>query len=198
MIPLIFNGWACPISLFKMKNPYLCQKNILSKIQPFDKVFHVVGFSMGCYPALNFALKHPEKTYKISLIAFRNEYPKEEIDSMISNLQKNPKITLSFFYKQSLPNKEDWSLFKKIYLEQCLLQFTPPILIEELKYATRHTNQGLLQKIRKPIDFFHAKNDIIAPLKELNNYIQKKDTLHVNNWGHLPFLNKNFDWSLIL
>ena len=198
MTQLFFNGWASPIELFKNKRNFICHKDFCNTFVPFDeRRFDIVAYSMGCHAAINFCLKHPKKVNTTTLIAYRKEYPSSEIRVMCQNLSKNPRSTLIHFYKKSIPIPEDWKYFKSHILDQALQAWSSQYLITLLKYAEKNFSHNSLEKISQNITFIHAENDNIAPLSEIIPLLRSKDLLITHNYGHLPFLNKNFSWEQV-
>ena len=199
MHTLIFTGWATPHQLLNISKPHIIHKNIVTPYQPLPHItYHVIGFSMGCYQALDFIEKCADKVSKISFISFRPYYPKKEIALMQKNLNRNRRSTLIHFYKRAIAMKTDWLYFKHVFLDMCLRNASTAQLSDSLSWALSKDHYKALATISLPVSFYHSKDDPVAPLCELKTVIRDNDRLHTNQVAHLPFLNESFNWSIIL
>jgi len=167
----------------------------------------IVGFSLGGFSAINFAIHHPEKVKKLVIVAANtdglNDNEIQLRKSTIDFLEKHNYKGISqariqqFLHPDNHSNSEIVSIIKKMDTD-----LGKEVLLRQLKATSTRINisQGVL-KLNIPCLFITAENDaLINPkkIKEFVNQTQKGKYIAIKNCGHMIPLEKPKELAHIL
>lgn len=159
----------------------------------------IVGFSMGGFAAMYFALKHPEKVRKLIVVSATpfglSERELSLRKSTLEFLEKHPYKGISqqriaqFIHPSQIGNTPLIALIKKMDKD-----LGKEILIRQLKATSSRTDiSEALKKSTVPILFVLAAQDSLvnpAPVKELYPTIPKARYMLLKGSGHMIPLEK--------
>lgn len=167
----------------------------------------IIGFSLGGFSAMNFAIHYPEKVKKLVVVAANtNGLNDSEIQlrkSTIAFLEKHSYKGISqariqqFLHPDNHSNSKIISIIKKMDSD-----LGKDVLFRQLKATS--TRLDISQKVLKldiPIFFIAAENDaLINPkkLKEFANKTEKGIYVMIKNCGHMIPLEKPEELASIL
>ncbi|MBA6156682.1 alpha/beta hydrolase [Tenacibaculum sp. S7007] len=167
----------------------------------------IIGFSLGGFSAMNFAIHHPEKVKKLVIIAATtNGLNDKEIQlrkSTIEFLESHNYKGISqariqqFLHPDNHQNQKLSGIIKKMDAD-----LGKKVLIRQLKATSSRLDisQEVL-KLNIPILFIAAENDNLvsaSSIKEFSNQIKKGKHLIFKNCGHMIPLEKPEELSHIL
>ena len=216
------SGTMCTIDLWKFVFPKLenmipihiditsatsfdeINKIILTKI---EAPAIIIGFSLGGFSALNFAVHYPKKVMKLVIIAANtNGLNEKEIKlrkNTISFLNEHKYNGISkmriqqFLHPKNYHNQEIISVIKKMDAD-----LGKDILIRQLKAtSTRLEISKHVLKLNVPMLFIAAENDtLVVPksIKDFVNQVQKGKFINIKNCGHMIPLEKPKELSDLL
>jgi pimeloyl-ACP methyl ester carboxylesterase len=167
----------------------------------------IVGFSLGGFSALNFAIHYPEKVKRLVIIAAdANGLGKKEIElrkSTISFLEKHNYKGISkariqqFLHSDNHQNQEIISIIKKMDSD-----LGKEVLIRQLKATSSRLDiSKQILKLNIPILFISAENDAlvsVVDIKEFANETPKGKHITIKNCGHMIPLEKHKELSEIV
>ena len=167
----------------------------------------IVGFSLGGFSAMNFAIHHPNKVKKLIIIAANtNGLNTKEIElrkSTIAFLEKHKYKGISkariqqFLHPENHQNEKITSIIKK--MDEFLGK---NVLIRQLKATSLRLDiSDALLKSVVPIIFISAENDPLIPIKNVKEFakkIPKGKHITIKNCGHMIPLEKPNELSQIL
>jgi len=167
----------------------------------------IVGFSLGGFSALNFAVHYPEKVKKLVIIAANvNGLNEKEIQlrkSTINFLEKHTYKGISkqrikyFLHPNNHKNETIVSVIKKMDSD-----LGKEVLIRQLKATSSRLNiSNQVSDLHKPIVFIAAENDLLAStttIKEFAHKTPKGEYLFIKNSGHMIPLEKPEELSGLL
>ena len=216
------SGTMCTVDLWQFVFPKL--ENILpvyidiTSATCFDEINEIIlakieapaiiiGFSLGGFSALNFAVHYPEKVKKLVIIAANtNGLNEKEItlrNNTISFLEEHKYNGISkmrtqqFLHSNNHQNQEITSIIKKMDAD-----LGKHVLIRQLKATSaRLTISKHVVNLNIPIIFIAAENDNLIPInniKTLVNKLQKGTFIGVKNCGHMIPLEKPKELSVVL
>lgn len=216
------SGTMCTIDLWQFVFPNL--KNVtpvhidITSATSFDEINKIilskinapaiiVGFSLGGFSALNFAVHYPERIKKLVIIAANvNGLSEKEIQlrkSTIDFLERHTYKGISkqriqqFLHPRNHKNDAIISVIKKMDTD-----LGKPVLIRQLKATSSRLNIAKqVSKLHIPIVFIAAENDLFASaivLKEFANKIYKGKYLFIKNCGHMIPLEKPKELATLL
>lgn len=216
------SGTMCTIDLWQFVFPNL--KNIapihidITSATSFDEINNIihakikepaiiVGFSLGGFSALNFAVHYPERIKKLVIIAANvNGLNEKEIQlrkSTIDFLETHTYKGISkqriqkFLHPSNYKNEAVISIIKKMDTD-----LGKPVLIRQLKATSSRLNIAKqVSELHIPIVFIAAENDLFASatiLKEFTNKTHKGKYLFVKNCGHMIPLEKPKELATLL
>lgn len=179
---------------------------ILSKIEAETPVT-IVGFSLGGFSALNFAIHFPYKVKKLIIVAANtNGLNDKEISlrkSTIDFLEKHSYKGISqariqqFLHPDNHSNPKITEIIKKMDSN-----LGKEILIRQLKATSSRVDiSQQVTQLNIPILFISAENDALVPseaIKETANNTLKGKFISVKNCGHMIPLEKPKELSSIL
>ena len=167
----------------------------------------IVGFSLGGFSAMNFAIHHPEKIKKLVIVAANtdglNDNEIQLRKNTIDFLEKHTYKGISqariqqFLHPDNYNNSEIVSIIKKMDAD-----LGKDVLLRQLKATSARLD--ISQKVLNlniPIFFIAAENDaLINPkkLKEFANKTEKGTYIMIKNCGHMIPLEKSEELSNIL
>ncbi|OCK43508.1 hypothetical protein BA195_02050 [Tenacibaculum soleae] len=170
-------------------------KVILSKI---DEKAIIVGFSLGGFSALNFAIHYPEKIKKLVIIAANTnglndnevQLRKSTIDFLQNKKYKGISLVrIQQFLHPNHQNKEIISIIKKMDAT-----LGKEVLIRQLKSTSSRLNiTEQVLSLNIPIILIAAENDAlisIADVKILVSKLQNGKHIIIKNCGHMIPLEK--------
>ena len=170
-------------------------KIILSKI---DEKAIIVGFSLGGFSALNFAIHYPEKIKKLVIIAANTnglndnevQLRKSTIDFLQNKKYKGISLVrIQQFLHPNHQNKEIISIIKKMDAT-----LGKEVLIRQLKATSSRLNiTEQVLNLNIPIILIAAENDAlisIADVKILVSKLQNGKHIIIKNCGHMIPLEK--------
>lgn len=170
-------------------------KIILSKI---DEKAIIVGFSLGGFSALNFAIHYPEKIKKLVIIAANTnglndnevQLRKSTIDFLQNKKYKGISLVrIQQFLHPNHQNKEIISIIKKMDAT-----LGKEVLIRQLKATSSRLNiTEQVLSLNIPIILIAAENDAlisIADVKILVSKLQNGKHIIIKNCGHMIPLEK--------
>lgn len=170
-------------------------KVILSKI---DEKAIIVGFSLGGFSALNFAIHYPEKIKKLVIIAANTnglndnevQLRKSTIDFLQNKKYKGISLVrIQQFLHPNHQNKEIISIIKKMDAT-----LGKEVLIRQLKATSSRLNiTEQVLSLNIPIILIAAENDAlisIADVKILVSKLQNGKHIIIKNCGHMIPLEK--------
>ena len=167
----------------------------------------IVGFSLGGFSAMNFAIHHPEKVKKLVIVAANtdglNDNEIQLRKSTIDFLEKHNYKGISqariqqFLHPDNHSNSEIVSIIKKMDAD-----LGKDVLLRQLKATSTRLNisQEVLN-LNIPIFFIAAENDaLINPkkIKEFVNQTKKGRYITIKNCGHMIPLEKPLELASIL
>ncbi len=159
----------------------------------------IVGFSLGGFSAMNFAITYPEKVKQLVIIAANtNGLHQNEIQlrkSTIDFLEKHKYKGISkvriqqFLHSSNHQNEKVISIIKKMDSD-----LGKGVLIRQLKATSSRVDiSEEVSKLKIPILFISAENDALVSSKEIkliaNNTLKGKH-VSVKNCGHMIPLEK--------
>ncbi|RBW59429.1 hypothetical protein DS884_06735 [Tenacibaculum sp. E3R01] len=159
----------------------------------------IVGFSLGGFSAMNFAVTYPEKVKQLVVIAANtNGLNQNEIQlrkSTIDFLEKHKYKGISkvriqqFLHFSNHQNEKVISIIKKMDSD-----LGKEVLIRQLKAtSSRFDISEEVSKLKIPILFISAENDALVSSKEIKviaNNALKGRYVSVKNCGHMIPLEK--------
>ena len=167
----------------------------------------IVGFSLGGFSAMNFAIHHPEKVKKLVIVTANtdglNDNEIQLRKSTIDFLEKHNYKGISqariqqFLHPDNHSNSEIVSIIKKMDTD-----LGKEVLLRQLKATSTRINisQEVL-KLNIPCLFITAENDaLINPkkIKEFVNQTKKGRYITIKNCGHMIPLEKPKELAHIL
>ena len=167
----------------------------------------IVGFSLGGFSAMNFAIHHPKKVKKLVIVAANtdglNDNEIQLRKSTIDFLEKHNYKGISqariqqFLHPDNHSNSEIVSIIKKMDTD-----LGKEVLLRQLKATSTRINisQEVL-KLNIPCLFITAENDaLINPkkIKEFVNQTKKGRYITIKNCGHMIPLEKPKELAHIL
>ncbi|RKF05079.1 pimeloyl-ACP methyl ester carboxylesterase [Tenacibaculum lutimaris] len=167
----------------------------------------IVGFSLGGFSAMNFAIHHPKKVKKLVIVAANtdglNDNEIQLRKSTIDFLEKHNYKGISqariqqFLHPDNHSNSEIVSIIKKMDTD-----LGKKVLLRQLKATSTRINisQEVL-KLNIPCLFITAENDaLINPkkIKEFVNQTKKGRYITIKNCGHMIPLEKPKELAHIL
>ncbi|WP_028891569.1 alpha/beta fold hydrolase [Tenacibaculum sp. 47A_GOM-205m] len=167
----------------------------------------IVGFSLGGFSAMNFAIHYPEKVKKLVIVAANtdglNDNEIQLRKSTIDFLEKHNYKGISqariqqFLHPDNHSNSEIVSIIKKMDTD-----LGKEVLLRQLKATSTRINisQEVL-KLNVSCLFITAENDaLINPkkIKEFVNQTQKGKYITIKNCGHMIPLEKPKELTHIL
>jgi pimeloyl-ACP methyl ester carboxylesterase len=216
------SGTMCTVDLWQFIFPNL--KNIqpvhidITSTTSFDEINTImlsqinepaiiVGFSLGGFSALNFALHYPEKVKKLVIIAVNiNGLNKKEIDlrkSAIEFLENHNYKGISktriqqFLHSDNHHNQEIIAVIKKMDAD-----LGKDVLIRQLKATSSRLDiSQQVSNLNIPMLFISAENDALVSatdIKEFANKTPKGKHINIKNCGHMIPLEKHKELSEIL
>ena len=167
----------------------------------------LVGFSLGGFSAMNFAIEHPEKIKRLVIVAANaNGLNDDEVKlrkSTLSFLEKHSYKGISqariqqFLHPSNHQNNELISIIKKMDTD-----LGKDVLIRQLKATSNRIDiTSKLIYFEKPILCIAAENDsLVNPLeiKSLSKKIKKGTFVSIKNSGHMIPLEKPKELSYLL
>ncbi|TDQ28616.1 alpha/beta fold hydrolase [Tenacibaculum caenipelagi] len=167
----------------------------------------IVGFSLGGFSAMNFAIHHPEKVKRLIIVAANtNGLSDSEIQlrkSTIDFLEKHSYKGISharvqqFLHLDNHNNTTIVSIIKKMDVD-----LGKKVLIRQLKATSTRINiSEEVLKLNIPILFIVAENDALVKateVKEFANQTLKGRQITIKNCGHMIPLEKHKELSSIL
>ncbi|WGH74661.1 alpha/beta hydrolase [Tenacibaculum tangerinum] len=167
----------------------------------------LLGFSLGGFSAMNFAIHYPEKVKKLVVIAANTDgLSDSEIKlrkSTIDFLEKHSYKGISqariqqFLHPDAYNNSEIVAVIKKMDAD-----LGKQVLLRQLKATSSRLN--ISQKILEltiPIFFIAAENDVLVNPKKLKDFANKtkkgKFTM-IKNCGHMIPLEKHKELTSLL
>ena len=216
------SGTMCTIDLWQFVFPNL--KNIqpvhidITSAITFDEINDIIlsqinesatiiGFSLGGFSALNFAIHYPKKIKKLVIIAANsNGLNDKEIQlrkNTITFLEKHKYKGVSliriqqFLHPNNYQSQEIISVIKKMDAD-----LGKEVLIRQLQATSSRLN--ISQKVLKlniPILFISGENDVLVfskDVKEFANNTLKGKHINIKNCGHMIPLEKHEELSEIL
>ena len=179
-------------------------KIILSKI---EEPAIIVGFSLGGFSALNFAIHHPEKIKKLVIVAANtNGLSADEINLRKSTIQfleiHNYKgiskaRVQQFLHPDNHQNEKITAIIKKMDAD-----LGKEILLKQLKATSGRINiSNKTSIINTPVLFITAQNDSLIQsdtVKNLSKKILKGKHINIKNCGHMIPLEKPNELAHIL
>ena len=216
------SGTMCTVDLWQFVFPKL--ENILpihidiTPANSFDEIntiianhvevpATIVGFSLGGFSAMNFAIHHPEKVKKLIIVAANTDgLSDSEIQlrkSTIDFLEKHTYKGISqariqqFLHPDNYHNTEIVSIIKKMDAD-----LGKEVLLRQLKATSSRINisQEVL-KLNISLLFITAENDaLINPkkVKEFANKTEKGTYIMIKNCGHMVPLERPKELAPIL
>ncbi|WP_299156403.1 alpha/beta hydrolase [uncultured Tenacibaculum sp.] len=177
---------------------------ILSKI---EEPAIIVGFSLGGFSALNFAIHFPEKVKKLIIVAANaNGLNEKEIllrQSTTTFLEKHKYKGISqtriqqFLHPDNHHNKKITGVIRKMDND-----LGKEVLIRQLKATSSRIDiSEQVSKLNTPILFVSAKNDALVlseEIKKAANRTLKGKFISIKNCGHMIPLEKPQELSNIL
>ena len=216
------SGTMCTVDLWQFVFPKL--ENILpihidiTPANSFDEIntiianhievpATIVGFSLGGFSAMNFAVHHPEKVKKLVIVAANTDgLSNSEIQlrkSTIDFLEKHNYKGISqariqqFLHPDNHSNSKIVSIIKKMDAD-----LGKEVLLRQLKATSSRIN--ISQKVLKlniPILFITAENDALINPKEVKEFAQTTKNgknITIKNCGHMIPLEKPLELASIL
>ncbi|MCF2874901.1 MULTISPECIES: alpha/beta fold hydrolase [unclassified Tenacibaculum] len=179
---------------------------ILSKIETETPVT-IVGFSLGGFSALNFAIHFPNKIKKLIIVAANtNGLNDKEISlrkSTIDFLEKHSYKGISqariqqFLHPDNHSNPKITGIIKKMDSD-----LGKKVLIQQLKATSSRVDiSQQITQLNIPILFISAENDTLVPseaIKKTANNTLKGKFISIKNCGHMIPLEKPKELSGIL
>ncbi|WP_275315977.1 alpha/beta fold hydrolase [Tenacibaculum bernardetii] len=167
----------------------------------------IVGFSLGGFSALNFAVHYPQKVKKLVIIAANtNGLNEKEIalrKSTISFLEEHKYNGISkariqqFLHSDNHQNKEITAIIKKMDAD-----LGKDVLIRQLKATSvRLDISKQVLKLNIPIVFIAAENDNLIPVKNIKllvSKLKKGRFISIKNCGHMITLEKPKELSEVI
>ena len=167
----------------------------------------IVGFSLGGFSALNFAVHYPVKVKKLVIIAANvNGLNSKEIQLRKSTIQFLEKHkykgiskarVLQFLHQKNYQNQEIISVIKKMDAD-----LGKEVLIRQLKATSKRIDiSERVKSLNIPILFIAAENDdlvSVKTIKEIANQTKKGKYLNLKNCGHMIPLEKPEALTLII
>ena len=167
----------------------------------------IVGFSLGGFSAMNFAIHYPEKIKKLVIIAANSNGLKEkEIQlrkSTIEFLESHTYKGISqariqqFLHPEHHQEKEITNIIKKMDAD-----LGKEVLIRQLKATSaRVAISNKVLNLDIPMLFISAENDALVSakeIKEFSNQTKKGKCITLKNCGHMIPLEKPTELSHIL
>ncbi|CAL2080289.1 alpha/beta hydrolase [Tenacibaculum sp. 190524A02b] len=167
----------------------------------------LVGFSLGGFSIMNFAINYPNMVEKLVVIAANaNGLEKEEIalrkstiDFLETHSYKGISQTrvLQFLHPENYNNQELISIIKKMDKE-----LGKEVLIRQLKATSnRMSISENLKRIEMPILFIAAQDDSLVDsntIKNIAKKLKKGKSILIKNCGHMIPLEKPLELNYIL
>ncbi len=216
------SGTMCTVDLWQFVFPKL--ENILpiyidiTSAKSFDEINKIilteieepaviVGFSLGGFSALNFAVHNPDKVKKLIIIAANaNGLNDKEIQlrkSTINFLENHTYKGVSkarvqqFLHPENHQNEKITTIIKKMDTD-----LGKEVLIRQLKAtSTRIDVSERVKTLNVPIQFIAAENDALVSatdIKEFANKPKKGKYIRIKNCGHMIPLEKPEALTLII
>ena len=216
------SGTMCTVDLWQFVFPKL--ENIqpihidITPATSFDKINEIildnietpatiVGFSLGGFSAMNFAIHHPERVKKLIIVAASTDgLSDNEIQlrkNTIAFLEKHTYKGISqtriqqFLHPDNYTNEKIVSIIKKMDAD-----LGKDVLLRQLKATSARIDiSHQIEKLIFPILFIAAENDVLIKAKEVKqfaNKIKKGKHITVKNCGHMIPLEKPEELASIL
>lgn len=167
----------------------------------------IVGFSLGGFSALNFAIHFPEKVKRLIIVAANtNGLNEKEIllrKNTIEFLEKHTYKGISqtriqqFLHPDNHHNKKITGVIRKMDDD-----LGKEVLVRQLKATSSRIDiSEQVSKLSLPILFVSAENDALVPSEEIKkaaNYTLKGKHIRIKNCGHMIPLEKPKELSDVL
>lgn len=187
---LIISGWAIPVQEIitdsgrstvigiDFYNPNIL--NLNDVIMSIKGSYDVIGFSMGA-TWLSHNLQYFSEAKSITFISSRFQYNPKVVTAMIKQLQDDPSLCLTSFYKMC---------FGKHYNEDIHQQLVNLVknsaYLEEGLHFLKDTPFAYPNHFTCPIYFIHGTGDRVSPLTELKKHLPETTNLHIEKrQGHM-------------
>ncbi|MCX6344718.1 MAG: alpha/beta hydrolase [Armatimonadetes bacterium] len=159
----------------------------------------IVGWSLGGFAAVDFAMVYPELVKSLVLVGIRRSYTPEEIQITKDELTRDRRACLKGFYRRNfLPSqRRDWSVFKADLMESYLNDMDSEHLMAGLDYlATAQIDKKLLATC--PTLIVHGRQDVIASAEEASQLAQEANVpvQIIEEASHAAFLHGDFSGIL--
>lgn len=180
------------VNLFDFNDKLL---QVLNK-KSLEKV-SLLGWSLGGFLAVEFALKNLNRVERLILLSIRGRYDSKVLDEIKRKIIKNKKAYLYKFYLEcfSDADKEELAWFKKYLLRDYLSWMELPDLILGLDYLAGVSFSPESLSPVKNVRIFHGQEDKIVPFKqieEMGHCPAGVEFICLPGCGHIPFLSPNF------
>lgn len=177
--------------------------NIIPKEEPVT----LIGFSLGGFSAMNFALTYPEKVKRLVVIAANanglNDHEIRLRTSTIEFLEKHSYKGISqariqqFLHPANHKNDTLIHIIKKMDAD-----LGKEVLIKQLKATSNRIDiSNTLSSFEKPILFITAENDSLVnalEVKELSKTIRKATFVCFKDSGHMIPIEKPTELTYLL
>ncbi len=155
----------------------------------------IVGWSLGGFAAVDFAMVYPELVKSLVLVGIRRSYTPEEIQITKDELARDRRACLEGFYRRNfLPSqRHDWSVFKAILMEAYLNDMDLEHLMAGLDYlATAQIDKKSLSVC--PTLIVHGRQDVIASVEDVSKLANeaKVPVQIIEEASHAAFLHGDF------
>lgn len=206
---VLIPGWATDYRIFDsldLKFNYLLPTDFL----PFDfesrlldalkanniKKISLLGFSLGGFTAVEFALENPDLIHNLILVGIRKRFTGEELDKVKDCLVKDKRVYLSRFYSACFSEESEIEWFNEHLFEDYCAKFDLDHLLKTLDYlGSREITTDMLRGI-KNVKIVHGGCDRITPIEEaidIKRDLPNADFIEIKNSGHVPFFTKGFN-----
>lgn len=191
-LDLPFN-YLIPVCL----SPDTFENALIASLETYNlNKISILGWSMGGFLAYEFTLRHIDMVDHLILVSIRRKYQKENLREIEEALKTRKKGFLHWFFEEcSVAKDEKLKSIKSLLKEYCQ-EMDLDYLLQTLDYLGKvELEPKLMQGIQK-LTIIHGEKDRIAPLdevKEMMNSVPNSRFINLENAGHLPFLESDFD-----
>ena len=203
---VLLPGWACDYRIFDqldckynyMMPEFLYPETIIDDLNSELESHHLnnitlLGFSLGGFEGIRYALKHSDLIDRLILIGVRHKYSSEEISLVKNNLNKNKNGSLMQFYKAFFYDQSKMSWFKHNLMRDYCEKFSLDHLLYTLDYLAECSITANDLKNVENCVIFHGIEDSIAPVSEIQELCKDadKELTLLENTGHAVFLEQD-------
>ncbi len=204
---VLLPGWASDYRIFDLLDvafnylllnrfyPLTFEKSLFRTIKSLNlKKVSILGWSLGGFAAVQFALKYPDYLEELILIGIKMKYRSNVISGVEKYLKKNKKAYLNSFYNQCFSDKDSGKWFKDNLLKIYCEEFDLNNLIEGLYYLKEaEINPKELRGLKK-IKIIHGEYDNVAAINEageIADQLPNCEFIAIKGGGHMPFFDED-------